>query len=236
MPSIDTIISSMDSVIPTNGSTWEYLPLFFLKWCNDFNKSPRRVEDCFKPQTMLEKCIVWLFTEFNKVVQESKNQAKEAVAKIPEIRQQILDSEQKARKAEAEFAGAEVNAQMAKENAQDAEKKYAQKASEVFELCCKFSKQRLRNYSWILHSKQFSHYLFLTILFIWYNATSFLGLGSLQDSKKCRSYISCSEKFDRKSRRCKITSFWCIRCNKRICWQGWRWSQNDIWGLTVFLD
>lgn len=66
-------------------------------------------------------------------MQQSKDKAKTAVRQIPEIEKLTREAQQKIRTAENALTGAESNAQNAKDTAEDAETKYAQRASEVRE-------------------------------------------------------------------------------------------------------
>ncbi len=65
------------------------------------------------------------------MVQDSKDEAKKAVGSLPNIFKEIQEIERKTKEAEYILRGAEMNAQIAKETIEDAEKKFAQKASEV---------------------------------------------------------------------------------------------------------
>lgn len=82
--------------------------------------------------------LLWLsvetifhFSAFDKQVQDSKDLAQEALAKVPEIRRLIIEAENKTKDAQHALAGAEQTAQYARDKAQEAQKKYAEQASRV---------------------------------------------------------------------------------------------------------
>jgi coxsackievirus/adenovirus receptor len=64
-------------------------------------------------------------------VQDSKYKAEDALGLVPEIRQLIADAENKTGDARQALAGAEHNAQIARDTAQEAQQKYAEQASHV---------------------------------------------------------------------------------------------------------
>jgi coxsackievirus/adenovirus receptor len=70
-------------------------------------------------------------TDFDQQVQDSKYKAEDALRLVPEIRQQIADAENKTGDARQALAGAEHNAQIARDTAQEAQQKYAEQASHV---------------------------------------------------------------------------------------------------------
>jgi coxsackievirus/adenovirus receptor len=69
--------------------------------------------------------------DFDQQVQESKYKAEDALHFVPEIRQLIADAENKTGDARQALAGAEHNAQIARDTAQEAQQKYAEQASHV---------------------------------------------------------------------------------------------------------
>ncbi|GFG33810.1 hypothetical protein Cfor_03510 [Coptotermes formosanus] len=72
--------------------------------------------------------------EFDKQVQESKYKAEDALALVPEIRQLIADAQNKTDDARQALFGAEHNAQIARDTAQEAQQKYAEQASQEADL------------------------------------------------------------------------------------------------------
>jgi coxsackievirus/adenovirus receptor len=64
-------------------------------------------------------------------VQDSKYKAEDALGLVPEIRRLIVDAENKTGDARQALAGAEHNAQIARDTAQEAQQKYAEQASHV---------------------------------------------------------------------------------------------------------
>ncbi|XP_065226711.1 laminin subunit gamma-1 [Planococcus citri] len=80
---------------------------------------------------------------FNNFVQENKDKAKAAVAKIPEIEKLTREAQAKIKKAENTVNQAENDAQNAKATAEDAESKYAKPASEEAQEIKKSAKQTL---------------------------------------------------------------------------------------------
>ena len=78
-----------------------------------------------------------LFThaEFDDKVQQSKDDAEEALKKIPEIEARIEEAEDKTREAQDNLAGAEQDAKMARDIATDAED-IAKMASDVNKWLC----------------------------------------------------------------------------------------------------
>jgi coxsackievirus/adenovirus receptor len=64
-------------------------------------------------------------------VQDSKYKAEDAQASVPEIRQLITDAQNKTDYARQALIGAEHNAQIARDTAQEAQQKYAEQASQV---------------------------------------------------------------------------------------------------------
>jgi coxsackievirus/adenovirus receptor len=74
---------------------------------------------------------VYFTTEFDQQVQDSKYKAEDALGLVPEIRQLIADAENKTDDARQALAGAEHNAQIARDTAQEAQQKYAEQASHV---------------------------------------------------------------------------------------------------------
>jgi coxsackievirus/adenovirus receptor len=64
-------------------------------------------------------------------VQDSKIKAEDAQASIPEIRRLITDAQNKTDYARQALIGAEHNAQIARDTAQEAQQKYAEQASQV---------------------------------------------------------------------------------------------------------
>lgn len=80
-------------------------------------------------------------TDFDQQVQDSKYKAEDALGLVPEIRQLIVDAENKTGDAKQALAGAEHNAQIARDTAQEAQQKYAEQASHV-----RFHKCFMRSY------------------------------------------------------------------------------------------
>jgi len=72
--------------------------------------------------------------EFDQQVQDSKYKAEDALASVPEIRQLIADAQNKTDDARRALIGAEYNAQIARDTAQEAQQKYAEQASEEADL------------------------------------------------------------------------------------------------------
>lgn len=72
-----------------------------------------------------------VYVEFNNGVQQSREKAKEAVLKIPDIAKLNKEIEEKTKSVEKTVFGAENNAVMAEQAAKEAQK-IAQQASEVF--------------------------------------------------------------------------------------------------------
>ena len=64
-------------------------------------------------------------------MQDSKYKAEDALALVPEIRQLITDAQNKTDYARQALIGAEHNAQIARDTAQEAQQKYAEQASQV---------------------------------------------------------------------------------------------------------
>ncbi len=89
-----------------------------------------------------------IFTEFDEKVQQSKDDAEEALKKIPEIETRIEEAEDKTREAQDNLAGAEQDAKMARDIATDAED-IAKMASDVndFRIALKAKMQLFRTKS-----------------------------------------------------------------------------------------
>ena len=64
-------------------------------------------------------------------MQNSKYKAEDALASVPEIQQLITDAQNKTEDARKALIGAEHNAQVARDTAQEAQQKYAEQASQV---------------------------------------------------------------------------------------------------------
>ena len=71
-------------------------------------------------------------------MQESKQKATQALDVVPEIRQLIAEAENKTSEVQQALADAEENAQHARNEAQKAQQKYAEQASQVSELCTSY--------------------------------------------------------------------------------------------------
>jgi len=81
--------------------------------------------------TRLKNSLLFFVLEFDQQVQESKYKAEDAQATVPEIRQLIADAQNKTANARQALIGAEHNAQIARDSAQEAQQKYAERASQV---------------------------------------------------------------------------------------------------------
>lgn len=66
---------------------------------------------------------------FQSQVQQSSENAKLALATVPNIEQQIQDAQTTINEAENDLSGAHTNAEEARRNAQEAQEKYAEQAS-----------------------------------------------------------------------------------------------------------
>jgi coxsackievirus/adenovirus receptor len=78
-----------------------------------------------------KKIIFFFVIEFDQQVQDSKDKAEDALASVPEIRQLITDAQNKTDDARQALIGAEHNAQIARDTAQEAQQQYAEQASQV---------------------------------------------------------------------------------------------------------
>ncbi|XP_069688400.1 laminin subunit gamma-1 [Periplaneta americana] len=99
----------------------------------DTDAAKAKAEDAVnKGDEILETAKKTLKTlqEFDHQVQESKDKAQDALGLVPEIRQLIADAENKTGDAKLALAGAEHNAQIARDTAQEAQQKYAEQASQ----------------------------------------------------------------------------------------------------------
>jgi coxsackievirus/adenovirus receptor len=77
------------------------------------------------------KIIFFFVIEFDQQVQASKSKALEALSSVPKIQKLIADAQNKTNDARQALIGAEVDAQNARDTAQEAQQKYAEQASQV---------------------------------------------------------------------------------------------------------
>ncbi|XP_067003262.1 laminin subunit gamma-1 [Anabrus simplex] len=99
----------------------------------DADAAKGRAEEAVKlgDKTLLEaQETLRTLQEFDKQVQDSKDEAQDALELIPEIQQLIAEAENKTQDAYKALAGAENNAQRARDMAQEAQLKFAEQASQ----------------------------------------------------------------------------------------------------------
>lgn len=102
-----------------SGSTGDFRdPLRFVRNDNRFSVFVNAITEKF-------------FSDFERKVEESKDKARESLNMVPEIMNVINQAKERTEEAERALKGAEIDAEIARETAMEAQMKYAEEASKV---------------------------------------------------------------------------------------------------------